>query len=542
MIDKEKYKSQGIENIVTYQPYFQEKFVRSNVDFVVGGAAMGIGKSFAALLMAAEPVLDPDFRMVYIRKNIQDTKSGGSGTDEIQRIYGNLVNVKLSENPRATFPSGAFIDFTHMSDQTPDKVLERIRGWQYSVIYFDEGTGFEWSTIRLAFSRNRGAGKWNGKVRITCNPKKNHWLRKWLDWYINPITGFPIPERDGVVRYFYINGEKIEDVIFGATKEEVYSQCAPKINAVLKKLNERGEFFTYKDLIKSTTFYGGSLDMNKELLSKNPGYIASVAAMGEKQSAANLQGCWNIDTDDDSEAPIPFHKAREIKLADPQINGDRWITADLADTGKDNFVALVWDGFHIIDIVVLGHSTPQQNANTLQILAARYNIPDTHIIFDGNNGAYINDYIPDAIPFISYSKTRGVYFRAFCTLKDECYDRVVYHVNEKGISFSDKVASKMYTHEKMKDEITIFDEFVEECSVVRFNEQGTGRKRLATKKEMNQMLGRGRSMDVLDPIAMRFLPVLQYQMGDELEKTSIKRNDRKIGETNLEIYNDSFWA
>ena len=100
----------------------------------------------------------------------------------------------------------------------------------------------------------------------------------------------------------------------------------------------------------------------------------------------------------------------------------------------------------------------------------------------------------------------------------------------------------MYTHEKMKDEITIFDEFVEECSVVRFNEQGTGRKRLATKKEMNQMLGRGRSMDVLDPIAMRFLPVLQYQMGDELEKTSIKRNDRKTGETNLEIYNDSFWA
>ena len=56
------------------------------------------------------------------------------------------------------------------------------------------------------------------------------------------------------------------------------------------------------------------------------------------------------------------------------------------------------------------------------------------------------------------------------------------------------------------------------------------------------MLGRGRSMDVLDPIAMRFLPVLQYQMGDELEKTSIKRNDRKTGETNLEIYNDSFWA
>lgn len=49
---------------------------------------------------------------------------------------------------------------------------------------------------------------------------------------------------------------------------------------------------------------------------------------------------------------------------------------------------------------------------------------------------------------------------------------------------------------------------------------------------MNQMLGRGRSMDVLDPIAMRFLPVLQYQMGDELEKLlskeTIEKPERQI--------------
>lgn len=32
-----------------------------------------------------------------------------------------------------------------------------------------------------------------------------------------------------------------------------------------------------------------------------------------------IEGNWNVDMEDDSEAPIPFHKAREIKLADPQI-------------------------------------------------------------------------------------------------------------------------------------------------------------------------------------------------------------------------------
>ena len=69
-------------NIIQPQPPFQTKMVWSNVDFLVAGAAMGVGKSFAALLMAAEPSLDPDFRMVYIRRNIGDLKVGGSGTDE----------------------------------------------------------------------------------------------------------------------------------------------------------------------------------------------------------------------------------------------------------------------------------------------------------------------------------------------------------------------------------------------------------------------------------------------------------------------------
>lgn len=499
------------------------------------------GKSFGAILSVAEWVKIPEFRAVFTRRNLGETKVGGGMLDDIQAVYGKFANVKESDSPRITFKSKAFIDLTHLADENPKKLMERVKGWQYDLVYLDELTSYDWSTFNTIITRNRGKAGIGSKIRGTTNPKKNHWLRIFLKHYIG-VDGFIRPEMDRKVMYFYVTGETVDSVIWGESKEDVYRQCKIDIDRKLNAVNKGKEVFTYENLIKSFSFILGNISENKASLENNKDYIGSVAASGGKRGQILLEGNWNVDEDDDSEAPISFYKAREIKLADPQINGDRWITADLADTGKDNFVALVWDGFHIIDIVVLGHSTPQQNANTLQILGSKYNIPDTHIIFDGNNGAYINDYLPDAIPFISYSKTMGVYFRAFCTLKDECYDRVVYHVNEKGISFSDKVASKMYTHEKMKDEITVFDEFVEECSVVRFNEQGTGRKRLASKKEMNQMLGRGRSMDVLDPIAMRFLPVLQYQKGDELEKTSIKRNDRKTGETNLEIYNDSFWA
>lgn len=498
--------------------------------------------SFAALLMAAEPSLDPNFRMVFIRKNIQDTKVGGGGVDEIEKIYGDAVKVKRSENPRATFKNGAFVDFTHMDNENPEDVLERVKGWQYGVIYFDEGTGFEWSTIRLAFSRNRSSGKWNGKIRITCNPKKNHWLRIWLDWYIDPITGYPIPERDGVVRYFYIKGDNIKDVAFGDTPEEVYEQCKHQIDGHLKKLNARGGKFTYKDFIKTTTFYGGSLDMNKELLKTNPGYVASVAAMGEKQALANLAGNWNVDILDESESPIPSWAARECLMADPQVNGNKWITADLADYGTDNFIALVWDGLHIYDMLVLGKTTPAQNANQLKLLAAKHDIPDSHIVFDGTNGRYILDYIPDAIPFISSYPPVGLYARAAANRKDEAYLRLKFLITERKISFSNDVANRKYYHAKLKTEILIETEFIEECSVVRFQEQPGGKKRLATKKEMNQMLGKGRSMDLLDAIAMRMFPLAEYQYGTELEKTAIDQRDEIECDSNESVYEDSFWA
>lgn len=549
MIDVEEYKKKGYENIISAQKGFQESFVRSNVDFVVGGAAMGVGKSYAALLMAAEPSLDPDFRMVYIRRNIQDLKVGGSGTDEALKIYGHCATMKMSDSPRLTFRNGSFIDFTHMSDQAPDKVLERIRGWQYSVIYIDEGTGFEWSTIKLIFSRNRGAGKWTGKIRITCNPMKNHWLRTWLDWYIDPITGYTIPERDGVIRYFYIKGDSIKDVVFGNTKKEVYKLCKYQIDEILNKMNSTGDNYTYEDVIKSTTFYSGKLSDNKKLLENNPGYIGSVAAMGEKQASANLSGNWNIDILDESEAPIPSHIARQVFMNDPQTNGDRWVTADLADKGTDNFVALVWDGLHIIDMVIMEKSVPRKNAEVLHNLAKKYDIADSHIVFDGNNAAYMNDYIPDAVPFISYYPPVGMYARSAKSLKAEAFLRLAYIIKNNYLSFDDKVANRVYNHQKLDNNVTVEAEFIEECSVVRFVEENSGKKRLMSKKEMNQHLGKGRSMDLLDPIAIRMYPFAMYEYGSELSETSIDKRDSDDEKVNIieqarkgNIFNDSFWA
>lgn len=542
---KDEYISKGIK-VITPQPGGQERFVRSNVDVCFFGGILGGGKTFGAILATAEPTLDPNFRGIFIRKTLSDLKTAGSVVDTFKDAYGDIIRTKVSDNPRMTFPSGAYIEARQVQNEEPKKIVEEWKGVQMDFCAWEELTSYDWHTFTYIMSRCRGRAKWTGKVRATLNPKKNHWVREWLDWYIDPISGYVIPERDGVVRYFYLNGDYVKDLVWGDSKEEVYKKCRVDIDRKIEKLGGKTK---YEDLIKSFTFYKGSLAENTALLENNPGYIGSVAATGGRTSQILIEGNWNVSEEDESEAPIPSHIARQVFMNDPQTNGDRWVTADLADKGTDNFVALVWDGLHIIDMVIMEKSVPRKNAEVLHNLAKKYDIADSHIVFDGNNAAYMNDYIPDAVPFISYYPPVGMYARSAKSLKAEAFLRMAYIINNNYLSFDDKVANRIYNHQKLDNNVTVEAEFVEECSVVRFVEENSGKKRLMSKKEMNQHLGKGRSMDLLDPIAIRMYPFAMYEYGSELSETSIDKRDMDDEKISVieqarkgNIFNDSFWA
>jgi hypothetical protein len=512
---------------------FQENFVRSNVDVVFGGGVLGAGKTSAAVLTCAEPSLDPNWRAAFLRNNLGDLRSGGGILDEFKSMYRGGVNVIESGEPHVDFPSGARVDVTHIADQTRNKVRQRFKGRQYDLIYFDEMTGFSWECFTEVCTRNRGKGKWSGKIRGTTNPDRNHWLRIFLDWYIG-IDGFIREDRNGVVRYFYVNGESVKDVVWGNSKEEVYAICKTDIDRKIKRTG--GQWFDY---IRSFTFYLGKMEENFSSLENNKGYVGAVAMTGGRSAEQLLEGNWNVSPDDDADACIPSDNANQVFMNDPRINGDKWITCDLADVGTDNFVALAWNGFHIFDIKILNQTLPKDNAENLIMFAKKNDIPDHRIIYDAVRGLYINDYIPDAIPFISNKHPIGIYGRMFRYLKDECYMRLVEVINRGDMSIDEKVATLRYTHQKIKDRITIQNEFIDECQVVRFKEVGAGKKSLLGKKEMNAKLGKERSMDLLDPCAMRMLPVLDIPYGYELERTTY------VGDTEDEedgyFGSDSMW-
>lgn len=497
------------------------------------------GKTFAAILTIAEPSLDPNFRAVFTRRNLANLKVSGGIIDDFKTAYGDLINIKIADTPRATFPNGSWVDFLHIADENPGKLMERVKGIQADFIYLDELTSYEeFSTFSILGTRVRGKAKWTGHLFGTTNPKRSHWVRQMLDWYIG-ADGFIMPSRDGVVRYYYQAGERVNQIVWGDSKEEVYRLCKADIDKKLKKL---GGDFTYEDIIRSFVFYLGRMSENMASIGGNKGYIGSVAAVGGRRAQQLIEGNFNVDEDADDEAPIKAEDAIAVFNQDPQVNGDKWITADLADVGSDNMVVIVWDGFHMLDVRVIQTSTPKYNADVLLETAKEFNIADSHIIYDGVAAAYMLDYIPEAIPYRSFELPCGLDGRAVYSLKDECYLRLIKTIRDGRLSCSDKVANMRYFHKKIKTDTWFSAEFVEECSVVRWKELPSGKKRLFSKKDMNAKLGKGRSMDVLDPCAMRMYPVLRYHVGEELAMTANYDNDKGEEVTTFDIYNDSTWA
>lgn len=502
------------------------------------------GKSFAAVLASAEPSMDKNFRALYLRNNLGDAKAGGGIVDTFREVYGNSIKVVESGDPHIDFPSGARVDITHVANQSKTAIMQRFKGRQYDLIVFDEGTGYSWETFTAICTRNRGKGKWTGHVLMTTNPEKDHWLRVFLDWYIGP-DGFIREDRNGVIRYLYMAGETVEDVVWGDTKEEVYEKCRTDIDKKFDAMGDNSGTITKYDLIQSFTFYLGRFSENKANIERNPGYAGAIAMTGGRMSEQLLEGNWNVSTKGEFDIPIKTSDAEFVFINDPQINGDKWITADLADYGTDNFVALVWDGFHIMDVMIVSRSTPRTNAENLLSLAKEYSIPDNHIIYDAIGGGYIKDYIPEAMAYISHKQPVGVYGRGVCKLKDECYLRLVDVINRKMLSISETIGRQQYVHEKIKERISIKQEFVEECLVVRFREGIAGKKMLFSKKEMKNLLGKDRSMDLLDPCAMRMYPVLQYVNGEELVKTSVllqEETNEIERDRSVDIYDETNWC
>jgi len=213
------------ENLKILEPQegYQKAFLSCPADIVIGGGSAGAGKSFALLLDTCRYIQVPGFDAVIFRRITPQIRNPGGLWDTSRDIY-SLVGATPKESVlewafRVGQDGLASIKFAHLEHE---KNVHDWQGSQIAYIGFDELQQFSERMFFYMFSRNRSGTGIRPCIRATCNPDPDSWLAKFIEWWIDQETGFPIPERDGVIRYF-IRDNSV--TVWGDTMQEVIGKC-----------------------------------------------------------------------------------------------------------------------------------------------------------------------------------------------------------------------------------------------------------------------------------------------------------------------------
>ncbi len=261
-----------VEKSIRPQKGPQELFLSTPADVCIYGGAAGGGKSWSILYEPLRHVDTPGFNAVIFRRTMPQIMNTGSIWEASGNIYRDYPGAQPLKTPRPRwiFPSGAVVSFAHMEMEDTKYDWQ---GAEICLIEFDELTHFTEGQFFYMLSRNRSTCGIRPYVRATCNPDPDSFVAGLISWWIDPDTGYAIPERSGVLRYFV---RLDNEILWGDTRQDVLEQGADA------------------DDIVSFTFIASSLFDNKILLEKNPTYLSNLKAMGLVDRERLLNGNWKI--------------------------------------------------------------------------------------------------------------------------------------------------------------------------------------------------------------------------------------------------------
>ncbi len=258
------------------QPGPQEAFLSSPADIAIYGGAAGGGKTWALLLDPLRHVRVPGFNGVIFRRETPQITNPGGLWDESRKLYPYTGAVSRDTVRDWLFPPhGTKIKFAHLQY---DDTVQDWQGAQVCYLAFDELCHFSETQFFYMLSRNRSTCGVRPYVRATCNPDPDSWVAEYIAWWIDQETGYPIPERAGVLRWFV----RINNRIFwGDTPDNLWQQ--------VDGLLPRDDF-----LPKSVTFIPARLDDNPALTAQDPAYRANLLALTLVDRQRLLDGNWKI--------------------------------------------------------------------------------------------------------------------------------------------------------------------------------------------------------------------------------------------------------
>jgi predicted phage terminase large subunit-like protein len=272
--------SPSARETISAQPGPQTEFLRTAADICIYGGAAGGGKTVGLIL---EPLRYasrvPGFTAVFFRRTTPQITNPGGLWDETQHFYPRLGGIPHLRAHEWRWPRGGKIKFSHL--QHAASVYDW-QGAQITLICFDELTHFTAKQFFYMVSRNRSTCGVRPYIRATCNPDADSWVAEFLAWWIDQETGFPIPGRAGVLRYYV----RDSGAIVWADRPEDLIKHLPPPEELPRDVDPPRPI--------SVTFIPASVSDNPALLRVNPEYLAWLLSLPLLERERLLGGNWKI--------------------------------------------------------------------------------------------------------------------------------------------------------------------------------------------------------------------------------------------------------
>jgi predicted phage terminase large subunit-like protein len=265
--------------VIAPQPGPQSAAITCPADLMIYGGAAGGGKTWCLLADPLQWVERPKFRGIIFRRETPQITAPGGLWDTAHDLYAPL-KPKFMESPckEVRFRSGARLTFSHLQHEHDKRSFD---GSQIAFIGWDELTHFEESQFWYLQSRLRTDCGMKPYMRATCNPTTaddpiGGWVNHLVSWWIDQNTGFAIPERSGVIRWFYRTDKDVHWFDSAADAKAAFPDLAAEAEPT------------------SFTFIPASLNDNQIMLRNNPGYRASLLSLTMVEREQKLRGNWKI--------------------------------------------------------------------------------------------------------------------------------------------------------------------------------------------------------------------------------------------------------
>lgn len=496
---------------------------------VIFAGNRGNGKTHLILNKILPYIPIPEYRCAYMRKEVKDASGAGGIVDASKGIFSRFgTYLESAANMYWKFQSGARAIFMNYSAPLLE-FQESIQGKEFAHVFVDEVTQIEENKFKTLLTNIRNTYGVKTQIIGTCNADSESWIAILIAWWIDPETGYHIPERDGKERFFFQHGNTISETIWGDTREEVYELAKDYIAPYWDKGMDKHN--SPLDVIMSLSVFEGKMSENERLMRSGGGggeYLGQLLMGSTEMKNRYARACWKkLDIGDSI-----VNEANMIRFfgTASQTDGTKYASMDVAGEGKDKVTLWIWNGMHITNVYMSNGMDAKRLVEWTTRHLNQEKVADKNFIYDAIGVGYaFSGYFEDAKKFISNaavsedSKVDVIdkkRMKIYANAKAELVGKFLEILNnsndtgECGISIEPELLDRMFFGKTLRNHL------LHERKAIRWRSDKDGVLQCIDKKETIKVIGH--SADVMFGLIYRLGLSIGQKKHVPMEKKKIK--------------------